>query len=780
VKGVCTDSKPVLDEFFFIVPERFLTTKNHPRLFFTTDDLPGLSPEGKSPRLREIFEKNVTSAKKRLDRADIDAIVEDHDVRLNREYLDGGPFSTTWDDYDRWRNPGTITASAVESGAYLYALTGDREAGLKAKEFMLRLAAFDVWNNHWFEERKMYSYYPVGIWCQSLAVGYDFLYPLMNSEERSLVRKAFMEKAIIPHYVDQVVNNRLPSNITNHIGMNTVGILLAAIALIGEDPENPFMEPYLSGILAMVKAHIDVAYRPDGSYAEPVGYTSTDTEPLVKALDAIERNLGINWTTTTFVKNVYLYPAYLSTRNGRNAPTFGDSNNDWGAGMRRLHLWLAHRNGDRLAWGRYLWQNNNFPGREDFFDYFWMPENLEPRSFSELPTSRWFWSKGDAVFRSGWEGDNLIFVFRCGPHSNHYHIDQGTFWFLYGGEQLITEAGMVNYYENLYYRSFYIQPIAHNTVLLNGYPESQRIADYDNEIKALGTYPKISSCFTGEIMDAVEGDLACVYKDRLDNFKRSFIFVKPDYFVLYDNIASKGKERFTWLFHALGTKSISGNGNEVKIIRPKARLRMDILTPQNLERTTKRYVDQDKSFIQLETQEPATEARFLALMIPSSDENTGEREKWKTNYIKDTGWIGTEVERGRLTDRILFRTEPGWEQATSGDFNTDGDRLVVSKNSDGKIEKLWIRNALILKVIGTSDKRTLIQCDTRATVAVAYNAGEMRIESDTDEMAKLSVWSEKKPNRVLLNGEKTRFSFDNDTGLLTLSVLAGHNSVNVR
>ncbi|MFC1539536.1 hypothetical protein ACFL6H_08930, partial [Candidatus Latescibacterota bacterium] len=239
-------------------------------------------------------------------------------------------------------------------------------------------------------------------------------------------------------------------------------------------------------------------------------------------------------------------------------------------------------------------------------------------------------------------------------------------------------------------------------------------------------------------------------------------------------------ERFTWVFHALGTESISGEGNIVDITRPKARLHMDILTPQNLNRITKPYVDQDKSFIQLETQESATEARFLALMIPSSDENRGERENWKTTYIQDAGWIGTEVERGRITDRILFRTEPGWEQATSGDFNTDGDRLVVSKNMDEKIEKLWVRNALILKDIGTPDNRTLIQCDTRATVAVAYNAGEMRIESDTDKIANLSVWLEKKPNSVLLNGEKTRFLFDNDTGLLTLSVLAGHNSVNVR
>jgi uncharacterized membrane-anchored protein YitT (DUF2179 family) len=39
-----------------------------------------------------------------------------------------------------------------------------------------------------------------------------------------------MEKAIIPHYHDHVMNNRKPSQITNHIGMNTTGHLLAAIA----------------------------------------------------------------------------------------------------------------------------------------------------------------------------------------------------------------------------------------------------------------------------------------------------------------------------------------------------------------------------------------------------------------------------------------------------------------------------------------------------------------------------------------------------------------------
>ena len=37
-----------------------------------------------------------------------------------------------------------------------------------------------------------------------------------------------------------------------------------------------------------------------------------------------------------------------------------------------------------------------------------MPENIEPLPLSELPTSRWFHSKGNAVFRSGWDENNIL------------------------------------------------------------------------------------------------------------------------------------------------------------------------------------------------------------------------------------------------------------------------------------------------------------------------------------------------------------------------------------
>ena len=252
------------------------------------------------------------------------------------------------------------------------------------------------------------------------------------------------------------------------------------------------MEPYLSGLLAKYKAHIDVAYRPDGAYAEPEAYAGIDLEDLTKGLAAIEKNLGIDWTTTTNVKSAYLYQLYLSTTSGRECPAFGDGGRNWGFALRNLHLWLAHRMKDPSALERYRWQTESgvFSPAYTFFDYLWMPDpKLSSKPLAEYPPSRWFWSKGNAVFRSGWQPDDLIFAMRCGPHSNHYHLDQGTFWLLYNGETLLSEGGVVNYYTNPYFRSFYIQPIAHNTLVLNEYPESQEFADLQDEVRAATSFP---------------------------------------------------------------------------------------------------------------------------------------------------------------------------------------------------------------------------------------------------------------------------------------------------
>jgi len=401
--GMGDDGGAVRDEHRFIVPPKRLATADHPRLFFDGRGLDRLRRAEDDGDTARLFEESVAAARRTLYSNALEDIVEGKNI--NTEHLDGGMYSNSWVDYNRWRNPLYTAKRIVENGAWLYAVTGDEAAGLKAKEAFLRVAAFTGWNHPWFDARRAYTYYPVGYLCQALGIGYDFLYPLFTDNERVIVRRAMLEKGIIPAYRDCAVLDRLPSDVTNHLGVNLAGVIFCAVAMIGEDENNPFMEPYLSGLLAKLDDHIAAAYLPDGSYAESFDHLLMDFDSNCKTFDLLERNLGIDLTTTTNISNAHLYTTYIATGDGIDLPLLGDANDDFRAYGRRLHLWLAHRTGDRLAWQRYLWQTQEgYHSRAvDFFDILWRPSGIDPSPSEELLPSRLFGAKGNAVFRSGWD-----------------------------------------------------------------------------------------------------------------------------------------------------------------------------------------------------------------------------------------------------------------------------------------------------------------------------------------------------------------------------------------
>lgn len=769
------------DELYFLVPEKRLTPDDHPRLFFDAQDVAAWKSGPMDPKRKQIMDAALASARETVKRGKLEDIAEPEPG--SPEFLDGGPVSASWEVYERWFRPGAAMRGIVTAGAFSYAFTGDREAGLKAKEAMLRFAKFKNWQHPWFLNRNWHTYYPVGLWMQAMGIGYDLLYPLFSPEERAAIRKAVLEKAIIPHYRDWVELNRKPSNVTNHIGMNGTGMLLSALAFLGEDPADPDLEPYLSGILAKYKAHIDAGYRPDGSYAEPEAYAGTDAEDLTKGLAALERNLGVDWTTTTPVKNAYLYQLYLSTADGRGCPAFGDSGRDWGFALRNLHLWLAHRTQDPSALERYRWQTGSGAFSPDFtfFDFLWYPDTgLRPKPVTEYPPSHLFRSKGNAVFRSGWDENALIFAFRLGPHSNHYHLDQGTFWLLYNGETLLSEAGYANYYRNLYYRQFYLQPIAHNTLLLGGYPESQRLADLDDEVKARNEFPRIVSGFTGNSLDAVEGELSGVYKGRLSGYSRSFVYLKHiDSLVLCDEIDAAAPERFSWVFHTEGKDSFRGEGNSVRVVRPKAELRMEIVSPERFDRAVKPDPDRDGSYVMLTTSESSSAGKLMAVLIPSSSKNREERAGWKTVRTTAPGWSGVEIRRGGGTDRVLFRTAKGEEALAVGAWETDGDRAALTILPDGRLERVWVTDARLLREAGPSGT-IIFRSKGRATFLADYSRGEGLLEVDANQRTVISLNAVGRPKTVRLDGASVRYAYEGKTGMLTLTLPAGHHRISVK
>jgi len=273
------------------------------------------------------------------------------------------------------------------------------------------------------------------------------------------------------------------------------------------------------------------------------------TRDLVKALPVLEKNFGIDYTTTTNLKNTYLYPLYATYSNGR-MQDFGDDDLEFRYSLTaNTFMWLSYRMKNPWTW--YYVQKSLEAGKGGLMGYFWQPQGVTPKSREELIPSHQFPVKGNMVMRSDWSDSGSILVFKCGPNSNHYHVDQGTFQLTTNGELLISEAGLEGgYYANLYYLCNDIQPIGHNVMLIDNDAESQVPADYENSIAALRNYPRILHSFTGWGADEAEGDLTCVYKDKIDKYTRSWLYMKPDIIFLYDAVKSPQGHSYSWLFHA--------------------------------------------------------------------------------------------------------------------------------------------------------------------------------------------------------------------------------------
>ncbi|MEX2573275.1 MAG: DUF4962 domain-containing protein, partial [Balneolaceae bacterium] len=465
---------------------------------------------------------------------DIDEINEGED--RTAEALTGGPYSGWREDYSAWSGPMGALGNVIREGSFRYAFTGDEAAGEKAKEALLKLCSFDKWNAAYMLENKFWTYYPVGYTLKPVAYGYDMLHDLLSEEEKQLIRDAIMEKGLKLFHRDMVEMNRFPSNNTNHQSVLASGHGLAATAIYGDDPDNPHLEPYLSGIMAKAKTFIDRTYYEDGSYGEPYSYQAMATRSMVEILAAFERNFGVDWSTTTDVQHFYKYPLQVTHSDGTGHRGFGDGTTS--NTLAQVHgQWFVHRTQNPFIYNyvKPYWEEGN----GGYMGYLWFRDDITPQSRETLPASKVFDDAHGMVMRSGWEDESTIITTRIGPHSNHFHFNQGSFLIMKNGEDLLYDAAHGGaYYENLEFPVYNIQAISKNVMLIDHDPESQTPAHYDIGIAALRDWPRMTHAFAGEIADAVEGDLATVYKDKLESYTRTLLYTKSGPLFLFDRVKS--------------------------------------------------------------------------------------------------------------------------------------------------------------------------------------------------------------------------------------------------
>jgi Heparinase II/III-like protein len=627
---------------------------------------------------------------------------------------------------------------AIELNALVAYLTGNTEAREVAKSSLLAVARWNSWAPPWFRAHGQQTYYPAGLLAVQAAFGYDLLYDSFTAEQRALIRSSLLEYAIARPYREYVEDNRIPANTSNWIGHTVGGALIAVAALWGDDAAPP-PTLYINGLLRKFEDHLGASYLADGSYGEGISYQEFDLQTTALAMNAAERVFGIDYWSRSHVADSLWYPIATLAVPVTGSLDIGDSHPPAGSTIAPV---VAHSRNPAFRW-----YYDHFPHQSlaDFlFADFSIPSRAPP------PGSRYFPDKGSVVLRSGSGEDGVMLLYRAGPNFNHNHADQGSFLLRAFGENLVTEAGYSDYYKDPYYDSYFKQAIGHNTVLVDGDPESQEVAD-NATFRALNRYPRITDVLLSPQVDAVASELQQVYRGRLRRFERRIVTWDGSILV-YDNLqTAEAPARFDWLLHLPDRAGVQIENGGAAIYRgSKASLAIHRLFPADasfrMENGHLPYAvfnpaapasaPSQPALLKLTANSSSGRARFLVELSPAIAE---ERARWQLGALnsgEDPNWIIVDQTSPHQEKRILFRREPSRSEAANGPWSTDAALWMVNlERPGGRIEMLAAQSATILKRGG----QVLFSSTRPVSFAAEYAGGEIRLTVNATARGRIRV-----------------------------------------
>jgi hypothetical protein len=746
---------------------------SHPRLYFDAKDKNSLVARTQNPKTAELWKKILADAKIRRETGDVSHAGKVFEM-LDEQYL----LPSLLGYFDAMNQ----ARLRIEYNSLVAYLTNDKEARDSAKKALLDVSQWSRWQPPWFNAHGQHTYYPAGQLAATVALGYDLLYDDLTEAERSQVRRALIERAIIPVYKEYVLDNRVLANTSNWIGHTTGGALIAAAAIAGDvkdEEANGQFNVYLNGLLLKLERHIAASYLPDGSYGEGISYQEFDLETTAPALAAIDRVFGIDYWNKTNVKNSLLYSMYTFAQPANASLDMGDSHPP---SARTIAPLVKQAKDPQARWFYEQFAHNSV------VDFIFYDDSIKSQS-PQLPTSRVFWNKGNAAFRTGWEKDDTVFLYHAGANFNHSHADQGAFLLTAFGEPLITEAGWSDYYKDPYYATFFTQAAGHNTVLVDGNPESQTFPD-TAQFAALDSRPKITDAITSEFYDAVGSDLTSVYRNRLSRYTRRVVFMKPYYFVVFDDLAANdAPANFDWLLHLPDRARITNAPGLAVYKGDKAALAVRKLMPQDAQMqvrdgrlpygtfatTTPKTVPAQPAILDLQTAKKTNAAQFLVALVPARTDSEARVVASGMTEIKSGSFVGLHAKRGAETDYVMFRADNSKNSEGSYEiWKTDANAWTVTQNK-GQLKLFAVQDARSFK----QSDRLYFASENPASIAASYGANGIDLAAYAATATKIRIFVGANPVRVTTDGREADSSFNRTDGTISINLPAGQHDLKI-
>jgi hypothetical protein len=182
-----------------------------------------------------------------------------------------------------------------------------------------------------------------------------------------------------------------------------------------------------------------------------------------------------------------------------------------------------------------------------------------------------------------------------------------------------------------------------------------------------GTLPVVHQLF-GREWEYLAVDATAAYKGRLTRFHRHLLYVRPDLFIIHDDLASASPALFEFLLYAPARLEVDPRSGYLKLERPKAGLTAHLLSP---EHRMFRPWSGNEPRPNLSTSTPSwcihtgptnklSELRTLTVMVPH---RAGQQRALNFKLLEGQNAIGARIHRDGLPTLVAFHTAGGVGEA---------------------------------------------------------------------------------------------------------------------
>jgi Heparinase II/III-like protein len=746
----------------------------HPRVLVEARELARFRARFLSPEYAPVLERFLSRAKTYRDLVRFEKVVYDIDQFPEKDWNASLP---------AWYKDRFMTyREALFTNSVTYASGRDEAAGPFLKTLLVKLAAWPGWNHPWMEARGFHTYYPLGEFADAFATAYDTVFSLMSEEERRSVREGLLRNYVRPAFRTYVEHNQVTSNSSNWISHIAGGALISLLAMAHDDTALADLEPWLTGFLLKMHKYIATVFGRDGSYGEGFRYYNFAMQSCARTLSPLER-----------VFNIDLSGRLAGSHQETLWSTIVPKNISFGFGDTESYLkqeaqawWIGTENGPMNSWTWLLektrdpylaWLYRGLKESDTVQEVVHETADIPAHEPSSLGTVRFFPEVGTAVFKSGWQEDDFCFVFRSGPFFNHQHLDQGSFYLADRGEVFLEERydGEHHYYDDPVYRSHAIQPISHNTILLDRNPQSQKAGDPKGFSPGLNDQARLENYLDAEGIAFATGDIGRLYREKVRALRRHVLFIKPRLVVLIDEVLPADSDvELNLLFHTRWKKDIRIRPGIVSFDKPRGTLYLVPILPEKAALEVLR----EPHFLYQYAAQPLIERGYLQISVP-----TKGRRLILANLL-------TSVKKGEAPPVIGIA---GREEAATVTFpGAGGDwRLAVTRGGSVSLED-WAGDGLLLTLdprgrLFTAEATFVARNGARIVESPVKFSGQLLHSADgfagvlrMPADALLKICTGGRPARLLLNGRPTdAFTFSPETGGLSLACAAGETKIEV-